>query len=168
MSPFDGVNDAENDQILAVSMQCWYLFLLVQNLPSCVQTLIFVCKLAFCRGNWPLTSCVLSPKRNKTGCGITPKRHKIGCLRLLTSAAYVQIIHKKWAKLVQTMPLLWASFSLVWPQILAFVWTKITYFLHNSQIFQSPAPHIFNFLGLRPPPRSHFSRGFVRFFTHFS
>ena len=89
MSPFDGVNDAGNDQILAVSMQCWYLFLLVQNLHSCVQILIFVCKLAL--------------QRNKKGCGITPKRYKIGCLRLFTSAAYVQIMHKKWAKLVQVL-----------------------------------------------------------------
>ena len=40
MSPFDGVNDAENDQIPAVSMQVQYLFLLVQNLHSCVQTCV--------------------------------------------------------------------------------------------------------------------------------
>ena len=41
----------KNERNPAVSMQCWYLFLLVQNLHSCVQTLIFVCKLAFCREN---------------------------------------------------------------------------------------------------------------------
>lgn len=69
--------DIKNEQNPAVSMQSWYPFLLVQNLHSCVQTLIFVCKLAFCRRNRLLTSCVF-PKRNKIGYWITPKESKIG------------------------------------------------------------------------------------------
>ena len=64
----------KNERNLTVSMQCWYLFLLVQNLHSCVQTLIFVCKLAFCREIRLLTSCGLSLKRNQIGYWITPTK----------------------------------------------------------------------------------------------
>ena len=94
--------DIKNEKNPAVSMQRWYTFLLVQNLHSCVQTLIFVCKLAFCRRNRLLTSCVF-PKRNKIGYWITPKGSKIGCLYVPTSADRVQIMHKKWANLVQVL-----------------------------------------------------------------
>ena len=64
-------------------------------------------------------------KRNKIGGGITPKRHKIGCLRLPTSAANVQIMHKKWAKLVQVLHIITPSNSTSLTASISTRWSKV-------------------------------------------
>ena len=152
MSPFDGANevindvenypnDVENDQVPAVSMQVQYRFLLVQNLHSCVQTLIFVCKLAFCLQNRALTSCGLSKK--------------------------VQIIHKKWASLVQVITLLWASLT----QNAAFLWAAFNHYgiilgIQMCLFYTFSAVPMCNFYTMSAA-WSHFFKGFPMVFTHF-
>lgn len=149
---------------------------------------------AFCPENRPLTSCVLFvhrrrnyhyndtcfytyvwyliilkwrtlwhhkvPKWHKIRWSIVPKRNRIDIFddglssrSMTTTAAKGAINAEKMSQFGAINSTFLREFSAINS--------------HNSQIFQPPVPHIFSFRWLRPPPRSHFSRGFVRFFTHF-
>ena len=145
---------------------------------------------AFCRGNRTLASCVLSvrrrrdyqyndtcfytyvwyliilkwrtlwhsnvPKWHKIRWSIVPKRNRIGVLDDGLSSRSMTTITTKGANNSKKMSQFGANNSTFMSQFGAIN-------SHNSQIFQPPVPHIFSFRWLRPPPRSHFSGGFVGF-----
>ena len=73
--------------------------------------------------NVPINVPDLRQKRTES-CGfyaklVPVKRDEIGCLRLPTSAANVQIMHTKRAKLVQVLYSLTASISTRWSQVVS-------------------------------------------------
>ena len=138
--------------------------------------------------NVPINVPDLRQKRTES-CGfyaqlVPVKRDEIGCLRLPTSAANVQIMHKAWAKLVQVLysitpsnsTSLTASISTRWSQVvsrpyfnkkkrhlslsLARTHVYILYIIRS--LFQRILSDPLRYFHERVPPTFDFDNGFVR------
>ena len=90
------------------------------------------------------------PKWHKIRWSVMPKRNRIDTFDDGLSSRSMTTTAAKGANNPQKMSQFGAGFTL-FPDVAP---SQITHFPTDER--------------LRPPPRSHFSRGFVRFFTHFS